>query len=84
MISNEEAKVNIALNVRHLLATRQPPWSQAQLARATKENVMTISHVARGRHLPSAALLARIAEVLETTSEVLLSDPPERIREKSA
>ena len=82
VITNDQAKVNIGANVSRILDQKE--WSQSDLARATGENVMTISHLTRGARLPSAALLARVAEALGVTSESLLSEPPERLPKKSA
>lgn len=84
MISNDDAKLIIAANVKRLLAERRPDWSQADLARTTKDNVMTISHVIRGARCPSAALLHRIAEALGVSSDELMTPSAEAFPRKSA
>ena len=83
MIQDDEAKRNISANVKRLLAEHIPPWSQADLARATGESEMRISFLARGVNLPSAALLARVAEALGCTSDQLLSPLMPELSEKS-
>ena len=82
MISNDDAKRFIAANVKRALAERKPDWSQSDLARATGDNVMTVSHLIRGARLPSAALLRRVAEALGVSSDDLISPPRGRISAK--
>lgn len=77
VVTNEDARVNIAENLQRLLAALG--WKQADLARATGENEMTISYLVRGARLPSAALLARVAEALQTTVEHLLTPHQEKV-----
>jgi transcriptional regulator with XRE-family HTH domain len=82
VVTNEDARINIAENLQRLLSALG--WKQADLARATGESEMTISHMVRGARLPSAALLARVAEALQTSSEHLLTPHREKLPEKSA
>lgn len=78
VVTDDEAKRNIAANVARLLALRG--WTQKQLADATGETNMIISRIMREKHVPNAATLARIAEALDTSTDILLDPPP---KEKS-
>lgn len=78
MLTDEQAKRHIAANLTRLLKERGV--SQSELARRTKEARMTIWRTASGLHVPSAALLARIAEALETTLDELLEAPQKKSR----
>lgn len=78
MITDAQAKKNIAANVSRLLDEKQ--LSQTELAKQTKESRMTIWRLCSGLHVPSAALLARIAEVLGTNLDALMSQPPKNNR----
>jgi len=73
VITDTKAKANIAANVRFRLDARG--WKAADLARATSESEMRISHMLRETRLPTAAFLARVAEALDATSDELLADP---------
>lgn len=84
VISNDDAKRIIAANVRRSLAERKPDWTQSDLARATGDNVMTISHLIRGTRCPSAALLKRVAEALGVSSDALLTPTAEAISQNPA
>lgn len=75
MITDEEAKDNLAANVLRLLESRQ--INQSELARLTGEPVMTISRVCRAQHIPLATVLARLAEALDVSIDRLLGPPPE-------
>jgi transcriptional regulator with XRE-family HTH domain len=79
VITDDEAKQNIANNIRILLAERN--WKQSDLASATGESEMRVSLAVRGRKLPSAAFLARIAEALNSTVDRLLSPMSNRDRQ---
>jgi transcriptional regulator with XRE-family HTH domain len=81
VVTDADAKKYIAANVARLLETRG--WMQQDLAEATGENKMTISRVCRGIHVPSAALLARIAEALDVSTDRLIAPPPEFSLRKS-
>lgn len=79
VISDEEAKANIAANCKRLRGDR----SYSELARActTQEwtcYAATIQQIESGRHLPGSGLLARLAEALGTTTDILLSPPPKK------
>ena len=76
MISDEKARQHIASNIQELLKTHDPPWTQADLARATNERETTISLIVRGAHVPQAARLARIAEALDVSLDYLVLAPP--------
>ena len=80
VITDEQAKTNISRNVRYALDVRG--WKAVDLARATDESEMRISLLVRGKKLPTAAFLARVAEALDTTADALLRDAshkPEKI-----
>lgn len=78
MVTNEEAIQNIAANVSALLVDNG--WSQGELCRRTKESRMTISSLVNGKHMPGAALLARIAEAFDVSMESLLAAPRKKSR----
>lgn len=82
MISDEQAKENVAANVLFFLDDFK--WSQSELARATGETQMKISNICRAKHLADGGTLARIAEVFHTSVDILLGDPlkkPEKNRQ---
>lgn len=70
MLTDTDAKQNIAANVQSLLEVLG--MSQSELAEATGESSARISLMIRGIKCPSAAFLARIAEALGTTADALL------------
>lgn len=82
VVTDAEAKRNIAANVSRLLGVRG--WSQKQLASATGETNMIISRIVRGVHVPNAATLARIAEALDTSTDILLDEPPKENSRQTA
>jgi transcriptional regulator with XRE-family HTH domain len=71
VLTDEEAKMYIAENVRRLLLLRG--MNQSDLARKIGESEMRISLMVRGIKLPSAAFLARVAEALAVKIDELLS-----------
>ena len=81
MVSDHEAKENVAENVSRLL--EQNGISQSDLARATNESPMRISLVVRGIHQPTAGFLARLAEALGVSADFLLNPPAENFPKKS-
>jgi transcriptional regulator with XRE-family HTH domain len=82
VLDDTTAKRRIAANVQHFLDLLG--WSQADLARATGENEMTISFLVRGVKMPGAALLARVAEALNTTTDAILGMPRKKTSKKPA
>lgn len=72
VITDDEARRNIAANIRRLL--KQRGWSQGELARRSKESAMNVSRIINGVNLPNAALLARIGEALEVSADYLISN----------
>lgn len=72
MLNDEQAKRNIKANVKTLLAERGV--NQARLAKEAEETPMMISRICKGEHVPNAATLARIAEVLRTSVDWILAD----------
>lgn len=81
VITNDEAKDRIGANVSRYMAERK--MSQATLSRVTEENEMTISRVVRGKHVPNSALLHRLAEALQVTTDQLLAPVEVRPAKKS-
>jgi transcriptional regulator with XRE-family HTH domain len=76
MIQDDEARDNIALNVRRLLDHRG--LTQAELAEITRENEMMISRIVRGLFVPNVGTVARIAEALDVSMDRLVSPPPKK------
>ncbi len=76
VISDEQAKSAISVNVRRLLAARgnSAYWLMKELG--LKEG--TFYPVVNGEVLPSVAVTARIAEVLGVTVDDLLEIPEEK------
>ena len=75
MLTDEDAKRNLAANLQRLMENRL--INQSQLARLTGEPVMTISRAFRGEHMPRASVLDRIAEAMDVSIDRLLGRPPE-------
>lgn len=86
-VTDEEAKANIAANIRRLLAEREPPENQQKwLAEKSGESEMRISLYARGEKMAGAGVLTRIAAALGVSVDELVDDPPpeNRRRRRSA
>lgn len=81
MPDDTETLKRISHNVSRLLAERE--WTQAQLAAETEETEMNISRVVRGRNMPGAGLLSRIAEAFGVAVDDLLK-PTSRFSKKTA
>ena len=81
MQSDQQTKRNIAANLRRMLGARKV--SQNGLARLTEESPPRINAYCNARMMPGVGVLARIAEVLETTIDDLVA-PPKRGTKKSA
>lgn len=75
MITDDEAKQNLAENVRRLLETRG--MTQTQLADAAHETQATISRIVNGLQLAGGGILARLAEAFDVSVDRLLMVPPE-------
>lgn len=76
MLTDEQVKVNVAANVARHLSERG--WSRNELARRTQENQVTINNICNGKHVAGAAILSRIAEVLDVSMDRLVMPPPTR------
>jgi len=81
VIDDEQAKQNIAINLRRLMETRG--YTQTALAKATGASQSRISQVLRGYHMAGGGLLARIAEVFDVSVDRLVGPPPEEFAEIS-
>jgi len=77
VISDTEAKANLAANLNRMLKQRE--LRQAELARMIGEHQSLVSRISNGRNMPGGAVLARIAEALDVSIDRLLSPPPEEI-----
>lgn len=88
MITNDETRGRIGFNVSRYMAERK--MTQATLSRITGESEMTISQVARGKHVPNSAILHRIAEALQIKMDDLVAPiatettTPRKGRQKTA
>lgn len=76
LISNETALEYVSANVKDMLAVRA--LSQRELARRTGDHVMTLNNLVTQRHMPSGAVLARIAEALGVTIDDLFRAPKKK------
>jgi len=81
MVSDAEARLNIKANLNRMLATRG--ITRTKLAQLTGDPLMTISVCVAGKNTPNAALLARIAEALDTSVDLILAPPRENLSEAS-
>lgn len=77
MLSDQQTLANIAANLTRLMDGK----SYSQLARdcstpTERAYPATIERICKGRHMPGAGLLARIAEALGVTTDDLLDSPP--------
>jgi len=73
-ITIEQATANLAANVARLMTARG--ITQSDLADAAGISQGWVSKIASGQSMPNAAIVARIAARLRTTSEKLLDFPP--------
>lgn len=83
VLSDQQALANIAANVTKYIGDR----SYAEIARECTTPMeraypATIERIAKGKHMPGAGLLARLAEALGVTVDDLLSSPPRKKIEK--
>ena len=62
---------------------RERAWSVRKLAKESGDPVMTIHNVVRGRNLPKAGVLVRVAEALQVTVDSLF-DPGQKKTAKTA
>lgn len=73
VISDDEARENLAANVKFILNERG--LTQQKLATATRRPLMSINRICRGENLPSVALVVCIAEALDYSVEELVGSP---------
>lgn len=69
-MSDDQAKHNIAANLRRLLAVREV--SQNGLAREIDESPTRINQYCQGKKMPGAGVLSRIADFFEVTIDELV------------
>ncbi len=77
MIQDEQARENIAENLRRILQDRG--LTQVSLASMTGDTEMTISRICRGICTPGVGVIARIAESLDVSIDRLAGIPSEKI-----
>lgn len=71
MFKKNEAKANIARNVRRLMDLYG--WSQSELGREAKVTQVFISRLLDQVMIPNAVDLANVADALGTTSDALMT-----------
>lgn len=71
VISDDEARGNIAKNVKALRAAMD--ISRYRLAKMVGVHTIQISRIEEAEHAPGVGLLARIAEALGTTADALMA-----------
>ncbi len=76
MLTDDRAKECLARNVASRL--EELGWTQGRLAEESGENDMAISRIIHKKSLPSAAVLARIAESLGVSMDFLLREQAEK------
>lgn len=69
MLTDDQALANIAANVKRLRGDRSQYWLAKQLGITP----IQVSRLENGENMPGAGRLARLAEVLGTTTDALLS-----------
>lgn len=79
VLTDNEIRENLAANMRRLISDRR--LSQMELSRRTGETQPTISNILRGKHLPSAGIVFRLAEAFDVSVDRLLSAAPEASRQ---
>lgn len=73
MPTDDEVRFNIAANLKRILDDRG--MSQSQLARMTGDTQANISHLCAARHVAGGGVLARIADALDISIDVLVAAP---------
>lgn len=71
-MTDEQAKENIAENVRRLRAERSQYW----LAKECDTYPANIARIEAGGSMPGGGMLSRLAAALEVTIDELVADPP--------
>ena len=82
VVTDKERLTYLGENLRR--AMRLHKMSQEQLEADSGVSQATISEVLNAKHDPSICAVWRLAQVLETSVDRLLSAPPKKILEKSA
>lgn len=82
LISEERGLLNIAENLRRLMAARN--MTQTQLSVSAGVSQPFIHRILEGLSNPNAIALRNIAEVLGTTSDALIENPVEEKSKKTA
>jgi transcriptional regulator with XRE-family HTH domain len=82
MLTDDEARVNVAANVNELLDERG--WSQTMLAQKTGDPISTISAICRARSVSGVGVLGRIAEAFRVNVDRLIFPPPQKSARKAS
>lgn len=77
MLTDAEVLENLGANIRRLLDDRG--WNQTELVGRTRENHATISRIINGKQMPTAGIVARIAEAFDVSADRLVQAPPQKI-----
>ena len=80
VISDTEARANLAQNVNFILRSRG--LSQRDLAEAAERHVMSINNICCNRSLPGVTLVMAIAEAVAYTVEELTGPPAAIVAEE--
>jgi transcriptional regulator with XRE-family HTH domain len=74
MISKQEALNNISANLRRFM--RKRGMTQVKLAQQTGDSQQVISALCNAKYSPAIDFMARVAEALDVTVDMLLAPPP--------
>lgn len=77
---DEQEKANLAANINAYL--ERLGWDQRRLARESGESEMTISRICRGKSMPLASALKRLANALGVSMDWLMSHHRAAARKK--
>ncbi len=80
MLTDDEAKRNIAANVTKLRGERSRYW----LAKSLGVAPIQVTRIEEARHLPGSGVLARLAEILEVSTDFLLENHGPNARQKKS
>lgn len=87
-MTTEEMTEIVIENVRRMMAAKDPPWTQGELARRLDVERGTVSRLLAGKHIPTADTLVKLASALEVQLHELVmpvgSEPPEFAPPKKA
>lgn len=70
VLTDKQIVANLAANVKRLRGDRSQKW----LADAVETALMNISNLENAKHVPNVGLVVRIADVLGTSVDALISE----------